>query len=106
VGIGVEHLTLFGKSKPALTRDAEKLSAALLSLDELGRARASETIGNIVNGIRSLGTMPPEVVEILWSILCTVARKAIMGADGEKMFLELRAGLAPEIHSMIAERSK
>ena len=93
-------------SVPSLTRDAQKLSELLLALDDVGRARSGETIAAIVHGIRSLGTMPEPVVDVLWSVLCTVARKAVMGGDADKMMNELQAGLAPEIHAMIVERAK
>lgn len=95
-----------GENKePSLTRDARKLSEKLLSLDEVGRARAIETIGAITLGIRSLGTMPPEVVDHLWSILCTVARKAVMGGDADKMMTEIENGLAPEVRQMIVGKA-
>lgn len=94
------------KSEPSLTRDARKLSALLLGLDDVGRARSGATIASIINGIRNLGAMPPAVVDVLWSLLCTVARKAIMGADSDKMMTEIQAGLAPEIHAMIVEKAK
>lgn len=98
-------MSLFSK-EPALTRDARKLSDLLLALDDVGRARSGDTIAAIVHGIRSLGSMPPDVVDVLWSILCTVARKAIMGTDPDRLMSELQAGLAPEIHALIVEKAR
>lgn len=89
---------------PALTRDAIKLSDALLGLDEIGRHRAALTIGAIVSGISNLGAMPADVVDHLWSMLITVARKAIMGADPDKLMQEIQDGLHPEIRALIMEQ--
>lgn len=91
---------------PTLTREAAKLSEALQSLDEIGRHRAALTIGAIVSGIANLGAMPPHVVDHLWSMLITVARKAIMGADPDKLMQEIQDGLHPDVRSLIMEQVK
>lgn len=95
-------MNIFGKSESGLTRDARRLSDLLLALDEIGRLRCSTTIAHIMRGIQSLGTMPPDVVDVLWSMLCTIARRAIMGGDADVLMKEIRAGLAPEIQELFA----
>lgn len=89
---------------PPLTREAAKLSKELLALDEVGRLRCADTIRDIISGIRNLGAMPDEVVSILWGLLVTIARKAVMGADPDVLMKEVEAGLDPTIREMIMER--
>jgi hypothetical protein len=35
-------------------------------------------------------------------MLCTIARRAIMGGDADVLMKEIRAGLAPEIQELFA----
>ena len=91
---------------PKLTRETQELSDMLLALDELGQQRAARTIRSIVYGIRNLGALPEEVVDSLWGVLCTVARKAIMKEDPDKLMNQLEDGLDPSIRDLIVEQSK
>jgi hypothetical protein len=96
-------VSLWGNKEkvPVLTRDAAKLSDALLALDEIGRQRAANTIAAIITGMTNLGAMPSDVVDHLWSIVITVARKALMHADPDKLMTEIKAGLDPDVQSLI-----
>jgi hypothetical protein len=72
-----------------------------MALDDAGKSKAAETIRAIVTGIRNLGGMPEAVTEILWDILVTVARKAIMGGNVDKILVEIEAGIDPSVRSQI-----
>lgn len=99
-------MSFFGKGEPALTRSARKLSADIGALDADGRRRAVHTVRSLIEGIRGLGSLPPSVSGELWSMLVTIARKAITGADEQKLFADIRAGLSDELVKIIETEAR
>ena len=99
---------LFSSSNkaPALTRSAQKISEAISALDSEGRKRAIATVSSLVLGIRNMGALPEEVTDELWSVLVTIARKAVMGAAAEKLFNELKDGCSSELLELINREAK
>lgn len=91
-----------GQTKaPALTRGAQKISAAIARLDDDGQRRAIATVASLISGIRNMAAMPAEITDELWSVLLTIARKAAIGANSDVLFAELKAGCSPELIAII-----
>jgi hypothetical protein len=99
---------MFGRDKapkvPTLTRKAQALSRILVELEPADRERAILTIQSILGGMFHLDRMPASVVDNLWSIICTVAPKAMVGQKPERLRDELEAGLDPEIRDLIVSQ--
>lgn len=99
-------MKFWGGGEPALTVSARKLSGHIGALDADGRRRAVHTVRSLIDGIRGLGSLPSAISSEMWSILVTVARKAITGADETKLFEEIRAGLSPELIEIIETEAR
>lgn len=95
-----------GKGEPALTKSARKVSDIIASLDDVGRERACQTVRGLIVGIQGLGSLPPDVAGEMWTMLVTVARKAVVGASEEKLFSEIRAGLSDDLITLIEREVK
>lgn len=96
-----------GARKPALTKAGEELSGLVLSLDAAGQKSATDTICAIVHGVRTMGNLPEPIISCLWTIVITIARKALMpGADSAKIFAELQAGIHPFLKDLIEREAR
>lgn len=93
--------------EPTLTKQARELCEKLDNLEGENQRRAAATIRDIISGIQNLGSMPPEIIEGLWSLMLTIGRKAIMpGSKSDALFEEVKKGVTEKFKGLILEKVK
>jgi len=98
-------MSFFSSSKESsLTKTARKISEIVDGLEPAQQKIASETVSNIVNGVRNLGTLPDALTGALWDLMLIVIRKAMTGGKADKLYSEIEAGLSENFKQLVKGR--
>lgn len=94
-----------GPKESSLTKTARKISEMVDGLPPEHQRVASETITNIVNGVRNLGALPEALTGLLWDLMLTVIRKAMMpGSNADKIYAEIDKGLSENFKELVKRK--
>lgn len=94
-----------GNKESSLTKTARKISELVDGLEPEHQRVASETITNIVNGVRNLGALPESLTGLLWDLMLTVIRKGMMpGANADKIYGEIEVGLSDNFKELVKRK--